>query len=73
MDLSLRGQPGATAFLTNPSSCAPGRFSTTVVPYDSGAPSTRTAPYTATGCAALPFAPKIAARSASRAATGRAT
>ena len=58
VDLSLRGQPGATPFLTNPSSCAPGTFSTTVVPYDSGAPSTRTAPYTATGCAALPFAPK---------------
>ena len=58
VDLSLRGQPGATAFLTNPSSCAPGTFSTTVVPYDSGAPSTRTTPYTATNCAALPFAPK---------------
>ena len=51
VDLSLRGQPGATAFLTNPSSCAPGTFSTTVVPYDSGAPSSRTAPYTATNCA----------------------
>jgi len=59
VDLSLRGRPGATPFLTNPSSCAPGRFSTTAVPYDSGAPSTRSAPYAATGCAALPFAPRI--------------
>lgn len=58
VDLSLRGQPGATPFLTNPSSCAPGTFSTTVVPYDSGAPSSRTTPFTATNCAGLPFAPK---------------
>ena len=58
VDLSLRGQPGATPFLTNPSLCAPRTFSTTAVPYDSGAPSTRTTPFAATGCAALPFAPK---------------
>lgn len=58
VDLNLKGQPGATPFLTNPSSCAPGTFSTTVVPYDSGAPSSRTTPYTASNCAGLPFAPK---------------
>jgi len=70
VDLSLRGRPGAIPFLTNPSSCAPGTFSTTVVPYDSGPPSSRTVPYTATGCGALPFAPKasgtVAAKGSNR-------
>jgi hypothetical protein len=59
VDLTLRGQPGATPFMINPSSCAAATATVTAVPYDSGAPSKRTAPYTATGCLALPFAPTV--------------
>jgi hypothetical protein len=59
VDLTLRGRPGATPFMINPSSCAPGAATVTAVPYDSGAPSKRTAPYTATGCPGLAFAPLV--------------
>ena len=59
VDLTLRGRPGPTPFMINPSSCAAGTATTTAVPYDSGAPSKRTAPYTATGCAGLAFAPLV--------------
>ncbi len=59
VDLTLRGRPGPTPFMINPSSCAPGTARVTAVPYDSGAPSSRSAPYTATGCPGLAFAPLV--------------
>ena len=45
--------------MINPSSCAPGTATTTAVPYDSGSPSSRSAPYTATNCAGLAFGPLV--------------
>ena len=59
VDLTLRGKPGANTFMINPSSCGPGTATTRVVPYDSGAPSSRSAPYTATNCAGLAFGPLV--------------
>ncbi len=71
VDLTLRGKPGAKDFMINPSSCAPGTATTRAVPYDSGSPSSRSAPYTATNCPGLAFGPlvsgTIGARRANRA------
>ena len=71
VDLTLRGKAGGKDFMINPSSCAAGMASTTAVPYDSGSPSSRSAPYTATNCPGLAFGPlvsgTIGARRANRA------
>ena len=71
VDLTLRGRPGPTPFMINPSSCAPGTATTTAVPYDSGAPSKRTAPYTATGCPGLAFGPLVSGTIGARRANRR--
>ncbi len=71
VDLTLRGNAGGKDFMINPSSCAASMAITTAVPYDSGSPSSRSAPYTATNCPGLAFGPlvsgTIGARRANRA------
>ena len=60
IDLTLKGQPGATPFTVNPSSCGAATSTATADSYD--APTTassRSSTFVSTGCAALPFAPTI--------------
>ena len=60
IDLTLKGQPGATPFTINPSSCALATSTATAVSYDAPqTPSSRSASFTPTGCGALRFAPAI--------------
>lgn len=58
LDLTLLGRPGGAPFTINPSSCATGTATATVTSYG-GQTSSRTAPFTATGCAGLAFKPKV--------------
>ena len=48
-------------FLTNPTSCAAGVATATATSYDAPGTSTRTGPFTASGCGALAFAPVLGA------------
>jgi hypothetical protein len=60
IDLTLRGRPGATPFTVNPSSCGPATSTATADSYDApGTPSSGPSSFVPTGCAALPFAPRI--------------
>jgi hypothetical protein len=59
INLTLFGRVGSKAFITNPSSCRPVTALARVTSYDSAAVGTRTAPYRATGCAGVPFSPKL--------------
>jgi hypothetical protein len=60
IDLTLRGRPGPTPFTVNPSSCGAATSTATADSYDApGTPSSGSSSFLPSGCAALPFAPRI--------------
>jgi hypothetical protein len=63
MDLGLLGTAPGTGrpFLRNPTSCAPLRAAFSAVPYSGSGASALAPPFTLSGCAGLPFAPRFSA------------
>lgn len=60
MKLTLNGAAAHGKFLTNPTDCRPARTVVAVTSYDQPAtPKTGTSSFTPTGCASLPFAPRL--------------
>ena len=60
MRLTLNGSAAHGAFVTNPTGCGPATMTVTAGSYDSPTtPGTKTASFTPTGCAKLPFSPRL--------------
>jgi hypothetical protein len=60
MSLTLNATAARGPFMTNPTSCSPATMQASAASYDApGAPATATASFTPTGCASVPFAPRL--------------